>query len=141
EEKIAAGNFIIPDLFKKNEFISSLYKIKLIKGRLGLENGFPQWASYFENAGNFKLIVLPVESDENTIYIAEIEFGINSAMVTFLNNFKLDPEAILNSPVMIKEKKMYLQSTGDKKIILLESPDDFDLLENYIKIVSDSIDN
>ena len=87
------------------------------------------------------LIVTPVESNENTIYIAEIEFGNNSEMMTFLDNLEVDTEAILNSPVMIKEQKMYFQSIGDKKIVLLESPDDFSLLERYVKIFSELIDN
>ena len=141
EGKINDDTFIIPELFKKDELLPFLDKVKLIKGRLGLENGFPQWASYFENLRNFNLIVMPVESNENTLYIAEIEFGNNSEMMTFLDNLEVDTEAILNSPVMIKEQKMYFQSIGDKKIVLLESPDDFDLLEKYIKIFSESIDN
>ncbi len=139
--KIEGGTFIITDLFKKNEFLSFRDKVKLMKGRLGLENGFPQWASYFENLKNFKLIVMPVESDENTIYIAEIEFSGESSKAAFLDNLKLDPIAIRDSPLMIKGKKMYIKSIGNNKIMLLESPDDFDLLEKYIKIVSELIEN
>ena len=141
EGKINDDTFIIPELFEKEELLPFLDKVKLIKGRLGLENGFPQWASYFENLRNFNLIVMPVESNENTIYIAEIEFGNNSEMMTFLDNLEVDTEAILNSPVMIKEKKMYLKKIGDEKIVLLESPCDFGLLEKYIKLVSKSTDN
>lgn len=141
EEKINDDTFIIPELFNKDEFLPFRDKIKLIKGRLGMENGFPQWASYFEKIGNFKLIVMPVESGGNTIYIAEIEFANDNSIATFLGNLEVDTEAIQNSLVMIKEKKMYLKSVGHKKIILLESPDDFYLLEKYMNLVSEPSDN
>ena len=135
KSKINETSFTFPDLFKKEEFLPYYDKIKRIKGRLGLENGFPQWASYFENLEDFILTLMPVESDDHKIYIAEVEFSNDDSMKAFLVNMHLDPGQIKNSPLFIREDKMYIKKVEDKKLVIIESTDDSSLINKFIKIL------
>ena len=135
ESKINETSFTFPDLFEKEEFLSYYDNVKLIKGRLGLENGFPLWASYFENLEDFILTLMPIESEELKIHIAEVEFPNTDSMTAFLVNLHLDPGQIKNSSEFIKEDKRYIKKVEDKKLVVIESPNDFSLINKYIKIL------
>ena len=135
ESKINETSFTFPDLFKKEELLSYYDNVKLIKGSLGLVNGFPLWASYFENLEDFILNLMPIESEELKIYIAEVEFPNTDSMTAFLVNLHLDPGQIKNSSEFIKEDKRYIKKVEDKKLVVIESPNDFSLINKYIKIL------
>ncbi len=72
--KIDIENFMLPDYFEQKQFEGYRSQVKLIKGRLGLQNGFPRWEKYFAGYNNYEIVLLPIKVDEGSINIALIDF-------------------------------------------------------------------
>ncbi len=80
--------FELPTLF--HEIIYDFYKnqMKFMKGKLGLQNGFPTWIEMFDNFSNYEIYLLPVELDNGYAYISQIKFESESEMQKFINENK-----------------------------------------------------
>jgi len=50
--------------------------VKFMKGRLGIENGFPAWEELFSGCSAYSAHILPVLSDTVELSLAHIAFGI-----------------------------------------------------------------
>lgn len=66
--------FDIPDYFKKDSLKPFINDLKFIKGKLGLQNGFPAWSNLFDQFQNFEIYVLPIENEKGYSYISQIKF-------------------------------------------------------------------
>ncbi|RJP63704.1 MAG: hypothetical protein C4543_00045 [Ignavibacteriales bacterium] len=86
--KIGLQNFIVPEYFQQPRFESFQNQIKLIKGKLGLQNGFPRWEKYFADTNNYKIVLLPIKSDDGFINTALIDFGSEEAAGRFISTYK-----------------------------------------------------
>ena len=49
--------------------------LRLMRGRLGLENGFDQWSMLFDGFEHFELFVLPVGAGDSRAVVAEARFA------------------------------------------------------------------
>ncbi|MCF8301910.1 MAG: hypothetical protein K9I94_01440 [Bacteroidales bacterium] len=99
---------------------------KIIQGRLGMDNGFQMWATYFEGLENYTLMVIPVKEEE-----ARFNLG-------FLTEVKGDAVDILIKN--IKEKtgsatSQWYFAKADKALILLESKSSIKKITGYIKAI------
>lgn len=83
--KIELKNFIVPEYFLQPPFEPYQNQIKLIKGKLGLQNGFPRWEKYFADTNNYKIVLLPIKSDGGFINTALIDFGSEEAAGRFIS--------------------------------------------------------
>lgn len=135
EDKIVEESYSIPVLFDKEEFIPYIGKVKLLNGRLGIENGFPMWASLFEGIEGFNVVIMPIEFNDSKINIAIIEFADDNFLMTFAQNLDRDSQIMEDNPILIKENQMYLKTLKDNKLIYMESEGDLTLIDKYIKIL------
>lgn len=76
--------FEIPAKFSKPEFASQIQNLKVIKGALGFQNGFPTWLEKFEQFNNYTVYLLADDSGEDYSYSAIIKFSSNAEMKRFI---------------------------------------------------------
>ncbi len=75
--------FDIPDYFKKDSLKPFVNNLKFIKGKLGLQNGFPAWSDLFDQFQNFEIYVLPFEKGKEYAYISQIKFESENDLLRF----------------------------------------------------------
>lgn len=134
--KINDKSYSLPALFDKDELIPYEGKVKLLNGRLGVENGFPMWASLFEGIEGFNVVIMPIEFNDSKINIAIIDFADDNFLMTFAQNLDRDSQIMENSSVLIKENQLYLKTLKDNKLIFMESEGDLTLIDKYIEILN-----
>jgi len=105
--KIESKNFIVPEYFLQPQFEPYQNQIKLIKGKLGLQNGFPRWEKYFADYNNYEIVLLPIKAEEGFINIALIDFVSEEDAERFLkeisqNNFKQAKRILPNKLIVIE---------------------------------------
>jgi hypothetical protein len=75
--------FDVPDYFKKDSFKPYVNNFKFIKGKLGLQNGFPAWSDLFDQFQNFEIFALPLEKEKGYIYTSQIKFESENDLKRF----------------------------------------------------------
>jgi len=75
--------FDIPDYFNKDFFKPFVNNLKFIKGKLGLQNGFPAWSDLFDQFRNFEIYVLPFEKGKEYTYTSQIKFESENDFLRF----------------------------------------------------------
>lgn len=85
--RIEAFNMLHPDTSGHNQ-------IKLVKGKLGLQNSIPRWQELFREMVGYEVYMLKIENDKGKITLAEVEFPSESQRETFIlqNIPDADPE-------------------------------------------------
>ncbi len=134
-KKCNGADYEVPVLFKKESLKPFIDNIKLMNGRLGLENGFPLWAEYFENLDGFTITLLPIVLDNSKVYIAQVEFVDEDVLKAFIQNMGADPEEILNSSTFINGQNKYLKINGLNKLVFIESSGEPPLIKKCIKLL------
>lgn len=74
ESRTEQMNFTLPVLFQHELFNTYIGSMKLMKGNLGLQNGFAFWSGRFDFPDNFKILLLPIRMDEGEVNVAILEF-------------------------------------------------------------------
>jgi len=120
-------DFILPDLFLKKVYEPYKNQIKLIRGRLGLQNGFPMWLEMFEEYSNYEIYLLPIEEEAGYAYLSQIVFRNEKNLYDFISK---------NSKSTTEKTKL-IKSISPKEILFLES----NLPEAEIQKYSDLIYN
>lgn len=82
--KIELKNFIVSKYFQQPQLEQYQNQIKLIKGKLGLQNGFPRWEKYFTNYTDYEIVLLPIKTEEGFINIALIDFDSDKDAERFI---------------------------------------------------------
>jgi len=101
--------FEIPSRFEKAEFIKSLKNLKVIKGALGFQNGFPTWSEKFESFSNYIVYLLPEELENKSSYYSLIKFSTEAD----LNNF-VKKNSALGKCKIVSEKELLYYESNDK---------------------------
>ena len=77
------------------QFATSTYqltgKLKYIQGEIGLQNGLPDWSSYFEELKNFNLWFQLTKTDGKELRQALIAFNSPGDLESYLHNASLIP--------------------------------------------------
>lgn len=88
-EKVLMKNkeklFEIPEIFSRPEFAAQIKNLKVIKGSLGFQNGFPTWSDKFEKFSKYVVYLLPSESGKDYFYSAIIKFSSNEETKKFIS--------------------------------------------------------
>lgn len=121
-KKIDNKEFEYPALFLLDAFTGSIDKLKFMKGRLGLQNGYPELTDSFEGLKNYKVWLLALDS----INIALIDFNTEDDRTSFL------------SQMVSKNKYWKIHETG--VILVVNSSNSSDDKE-YSRIIEDHINN
>jgi hypothetical protein len=83
--KISENSRALPELFAKKSLEPYKDRLKFMKGRLGIQNGFPAWIEMFEPYSEYEIYLLPVESENGFANIALIKFGSEIEAKKFLS--------------------------------------------------------
>jgi hypothetical protein len=126
--------FALPTLFDKAVFLPYKNAVNFFKGRLGIENGFPEWEDMFEGIKVFSVYVLPIETKEEYIYAAQIGFKIEKEKNNFLK--KLNMVSQKGKPYQEKffeGKFRAVKELTRTKIIYIESNLNSENLKPYLQ--------
>lgn len=112
--------FEIPQRFRLEEFALQMKSLKIIKGALGFQNGFPSWSDKFESFGKYIVYLLPSESGDNYSYSAIIKFASNTDMKKFITQNTESKNARMKS--VSETELLYYESningSNEEKIFL-----------------------
>ena len=107
--------FDIPDYFKKDSLKTFINNLKFIRGKLGLQNGFPGWCDLFDQFQNYELYVLPFEKEKGYTYISQIEFESGNDIQRFKKIIeKQSTEKIMKIIPLTSENKIIFIETNIK---------------------------
>lgn len=115
--------FNLPERFKNNLFSPYLSNMKLIKGTLGIQNGFPNWLELFDGLFDYTIYILPIETENGYINISQIDFTNEKDLQKFRNtaaNKKRGKEKIwssISSPSELIFIETTLSETETKKFV------------------------
>lgn len=80
--------FQFPKIFLLNEFSPLHSNLKIIKGSLGLQNGFPSWSEMFDEYKNYTVYLLPREVGKDYSFTALIKFESENDLERFSESNK-----------------------------------------------------
>lgn len=100
--------FEVPARFSKLEFTSQIQTLKVIKGTLGFQNGFPTWLEKFEQFSNYTVYLLAADFGDEYSYSAIIKFPSAVEMKKFAAQ---NPES----------KSVKTKSVSDTELLYYES--------------------
>lgn len=101
--------FQIPDRFEKDDFVKSVRNLKVIKGALGFQNGFPIWSEKFESFSNYIVYLLPEDFGEKLSYYALIKFSSETDLQNFISK-----NSALGKCKVVSEKELLYYEPNDK---------------------------
>jgi len=139
--KIEEGRYEFPDLFQHELFQPACEQgMKLIKGELGLQNGFPFWSGKFTFPGKYTIMLLPMVAKEGEFNLAILEFPGHEERVTFCKINNLD---LLEVGEMASRKsnvaEEYYYGYNNNCIIVLESFLPKEFISKYIQAIEEFI--
>ena len=72
--KVEVEVFHFPKIFKNEIYRPYINNIKYVRGKLGLQNGFPMWEDLFDGIPFSSMYILPFSIQEGSITISQIQF-------------------------------------------------------------------
>lgn len=115
--KIELETFIVPEYFQQPQFEEYQNKVKLIKGKLGLQNGFPRWDKFFNGFSNYEIVLLPIKTEDGYLNTAKVVFSSDEDAERFsTNNTNFER----------------IKTISQKELLLLESNLDRDQIDKMI---------
>lgn len=107
--------FKIPARFSKPEFASQLKNLKVIKGALGFQNGFPTWSEKFEQFSKYTVYLLADDSGEEYSYLAIIKFSSDVEMAKFISQ---NPESKLIKTKSVSDNELLYYETNRNELVI-----------------------
>ena len=104
--------FEIPEYFNKETFSPYKDQLKFIKGKLGIQNGFPIWEDLFEGYENFEAYILPINRDDQYAYISKIKFASEKDAQKFIddNSQKIKGSTITKFERLSPDELIFIES-------------------------------
>lgn len=128
--------FVLPTLFEKAVFLPYKNALKFFKGRLGIENGFPEWEEMFEGIKDYSAYMLPIEIKEGHIYTAQIGFKDEKEKNNFLKKLNLVSQKGKSYQEKSFEGKFRaVKELSRTKIIYIESNLNAEYLKPYLQSI------
>lgn len=135
-KKTNENTFTPPLIFRDKIFSTTAQQLIFIKGKLGIQNGFPQWYKYFEGVGNVSLYILPIETENEYVYTAQINFHSEKDKSLFYKNIKIITSPEKSSFQQIQNGVFTLvEECGLSKIFYLESNLNPSKLNQFIETI------
>ncbi len=133
--KIEGNDFEVPEVFQKREFDGIHGQAKFMKGRLGLENGFPAWSGYFENIKKFQVYMFVVKKKDSRIHIAEMVLEDKIFVEQLYRNIGLEYSDPVKGTVSYSaDRKRCLLSVSGNSFVFFESTDAPEQISNYLRL-------
>lgn len=84
EKNESAEDFNAPALFYLPELTSDRSDLMFFNGKLGVQNGLPDWLDIFENSGRFSMYYLPLQVKDGNTDISLLIFESNEDRAAFI---------------------------------------------------------
>jgi len=131
-DKCQGSDFKIPAFFKQEILRNSVDLLKFMRGRLGIENGYPMWAGYFKGLKNFELIFLSENKDNQNINVGQIQLNTRNQTGIFLKNLNMDLSEYPGASSFSGDQKKWLKRKGETSFILIETMGDPPGIKTFI---------
>ena len=133
--KIEGNDFEMPEVFQRKEFEGIHGQAKFMKGRLGLENGFPAWSGYFEDVEKYQVYMFVLKGNESKICIAEIVLEDKKFVEQLYKNLDIE----FNNPAKETETfsadgKRCLFPVKENSFVFFESRDTPKQISSYLRL-------
>ncbi len=140
-DKYNTGNYFLPPLFNHDELKKHQNRVKLIKGPLGLQNGFPEWSDKLENIEKKRLWIMPVKTEEGYLNLALVEFPDRQALHRFYdhNSVRSNNSGFIHI-VQNNSNQIFIWELSPGKIIYLESDLTKKETQYYVNLVEQFIE-
>ncbi len=124
-KKIHFEVYMPAPVFQNKTLAPYLDEIKVMRGSLGLQNGYPDWSDYFPEMKRFFITMLPLSIREGSVNFSRIVFENAGEMETFIQATGLqasDRDYYWSHFSMVKSKELlrisdficlYLESEGN----------------------------
>lgn len=76
--KIKQNDIELPDIFLTRTYFQYRNQLKFLKGRLGVQNGFPEWEEILDSIKDYACYILPIEMKKGRILTAQIKLSRES---------------------------------------------------------------
>ncbi len=83
--------FHFPEIFKKENYLPYISNIKYVRGKLGLQNGFPVWEDLFDGITFSSIYILPISIEKGSNTTAQITFFDDKDKKLFYKKSKIAP--------------------------------------------------
>ena len=113
----------VPGLFDEPILRPSRQGLKYVVGKLGLQNGFPDWSDRFDGFEGFRLFILPVAVQGGDISLGLIRFPNSGEAERFRK--------------LVRDKQTcYLRGLGPSQLIFAETAAPPEVLKPYLDAMS-----
>lgn len=75
-----------PTLFSEELLHPDIHDLYYFNGRIGLQNGIPEWIELFDNVASFQVYALPVERNGSHLILAHVRFGARDERERFVES-------------------------------------------------------
>ena len=121
--RIQARVAAVPGLFAEPLLRPYRQGLKYVVGKLGLQNGFPDWSDRFDGFEGFKLFILPVPANKGEISLGLIRFpSIGEA-----DRFR---------KLVRAKSTCYVRGLGPSQLVFAESPLPPEDLKPFLDVMS-----
>ena len=72
-----------PSVFQAAPFQQFRPGMKYVVGRLGIQNGCPEWSEYLDGLDPFRIFILPIDSPEGSSLVSTLHFARSEDVLTF----------------------------------------------------------
>ncbi len=133
--KIEGNDFELPAVFRKKEFDGIHGQARFMKGRLGIENGFPAWSGYFENIENYQVYMFVLKENGSKIYIAKFVFEDKKLVDQLYKNIGLEySNPVIGTEIYSTDGKRCLLPVSENNFVFFESTDAPEQISNYLRL-------
>jgi len=115
----------VPAVFNDELLRPDIHGLYYFNGRLGLQNGIPEWIGLFDNAGSYQMYALPVERDDTHLVLAHVRFALTEERERFVERLELPGNS---------HGRLILRS-GGRELLLLEYSGSRDVIDPYIALL------
>ncbi len=129
--------FDYPELFRDSIYAGHLGGLMMMKGPIGLINGFPDWSDRFERFTDYQMYLLPVKISDKNINIAEIDFFNNKTQKEFFRAFNLvDTMKSTLQIIQLKDRQSIgILKTDSSSVIYIDTNADENMIKHFLQSV------
>lgn len=137
--KVEKNNFQLPKLFTSDVYSPYLSNLKYIRGKIGLQNGFPAWENLFEHSKFLSLYILPISMQEGEAIFALVHFENEKEKENFYKNLNImpDPKRKFTSRTTNSYTKA-VKEISSTQVIYLESSLSQKVLSRFLKPIENA---
>ncbi len=124
--KIHDPDAVPPALFNEELLRPDIHDLFYFNGRIGLQNGIPDWIELFDNAAGFQMYALPVERNGIHLILAHVRFAAPDERERFVERLMSAGDG---------PERMTVRS-GGRDLLLLQYSGPRSTIEPYIALLN-----